>query len=240
MHLTADNGNHLLRLLVLVNVLSLSSLIVEVLLEELVRVKSESSLGDEGGHKDKTSDDGELNTGGHLKSLTDVTTLISSTAGVDTVEVTSEKRGGDGVENDVDGVQESHDGTEGRDVAGRSLHAGKSSLNVGSKGNISGSPSERDRQEGGSDHPGVLDGSRGGGPEGNVPDDHEHESVKTQPGDRSLDEVGEQEDEKGSEKLSKVGSSDHDLSPSRVSEVTLGDLRANSVLEVTVSVPGNC
>lgn len=39
----------------------------------------------------------------------------------------------DGIKDNISGVEESHNGTEGRDVAGVSLAAGKASLNVGGK-----------------------------------------------------------------------------------------------------------
>lgn len=83
--------------------------LVQAFAIEGVRVEGQGTLGDESGHKDKNGDDGELHTGNIPESFRDV----SPTTLRDVVDVTSEKRRSDCVDDDIGRIEESHNGAEG-------------------------------------------------------------------------------------------------------------------------------
>jgi len=199
-----------------------------------IGVESERALGDEGGSQqddahNSVHDASDVCEGGTNISLLDLS-----------INHTTEDNSQHGVQDNVEGVQESHDGTQRRDLVIRTFNLGKSSLNVGSQRDITGSPTERDRDPDSSQCPSIRESILLGGiREGQDPNDQETKSIETQPGERGLDLVGEEKHKEGTQKLTKVGTSDHDLGIGTFVQDTLGKCRAQLGLEVTVSEQWN-
>lgn len=113
-------------------------------------------------------------------------------------------------------------------------------MDVGSEGDITGSPTEGDGDPDGGQGPGKSEGVflRGVGV-GKDPNNQETESIETQPGDGSLDDLGKEKDEEGTEELTKVGASDHDLGVSTLHEDVLCKGGRELGLEITMGEEGD-
>lgn len=109
-------------------------------------------------------------------------------------------------------------------------------MNVRSKRDVSRRPTKRDGQERGRHHPGLAHLVAGRPPVGDVPDDEQHQRIETQPRQRRLDQVREQEHHQGAEQLAHVRSAHHQLRPAGLSQVPPRDLRRDAVLEVPMAV----
>lgn len=214
-------GLNLLDLIVLEGLLPavLLLLVLDLGIVYQVGVKGKGALGDKGGEEEDDADDRIHDTTDAEQGGMDVPVV-----GVEVVINNLSEDGAEGgVENDVERVQEGHDGTERRDLIVGVLHLGEGRLDVGSKGDITGSPTEGDGDPDGGQGPGIGKGFGGiGVGVGEDPDDQETESIETQPGDGSLDGLGKEEDEEGTEKLTKVGTTDHDLGVGRLAKDVLG------------------
>ena len=159
------------------------------------RVERNGTTRDESGGENDDREDGEVDT-------TDVLERVlgggdgggAGEAGESTIDDAAEHSGEDGVDDDVHRVQERHDRSERRDIAVEIGHACQCGLDVSRERDVTGGPTEADRQEDGSQAPGPDDLVALDGEEGKHPDEVERNGVQAQPGKRRLDGVGEEQD----------------------------------------------
>jgi len=142
-------------------------------------VQGERTLGNQGGKKNDTGADTELNACDLLQAAHNVS--VGSPVLVDDG---SENGTQDGVEDDVRGVQECHHSTKGRDVGvlGGIITSAEGGLNIGGQRNIASGPAVGNRNEGSGDPPSPGDIVRDNGAVvWQDPNDVESESIETEP-----------------------------------------------------------
>lgn len=159
------------------------------------RVESEGALGDEG-RGDQDRGHNRVHDTSHVHERRADVTLVGRS-----IDHIAQDNSQDGVQDDVERVQEGHDSAQGRDLVVGAFNCSQGRLNVGSEGNITGSPTKRNGDPDGSEGPGVGEsvfGDLGVGVRED-PDDQEAESIETQPGQRGLDLPGKEEDKESAE-----------------------------------------
>lgn len=155
-----------------------------------------------------------------------------------TVDPSTKEGRDERVHDNVGNIEESHYGTESRDVLVLGLHPGERRLDVSSERHVTSSPTVRDRDEDGGELPGGTDIATGVGEERHHPDEVEQQSIQTQPGHGGGDGLGEDHDREGTEQFTKVGTADDDLRIGRNTNDGTGVDGSKTVLEVSVTVKG--
>lgn len=143
---------------------------LQCLAVQALGVQREGAPGNESRRQHDDGENGELHAGDVLDSEVDILVVLGisrerhicggvGTGVADAVNVPPEKWAGDGVDDDVGAIKESHDGPKRRHIVRLTLLSLEESLNVGGERDISGGPAERDRDKCRGDDPCVADPS---------------------------------------------------------------------------------